>query len=94
MEIFFEIPLLIIPLLMPFFAGQMAKQFGRKFWPWFFIGIVLPMIANIILLILPDKSKNFTALKPVENEDIFDHLFINADLKKIKNHETFFSSRA
>jgi len=38
-------------------TGQMAKSFGRKFWPWFLIGIPLPLVANIILLCLPDKSK-------------------------------------
>ena len=57
MEVIFAIPFLLIPLLLPVTAGLMAKSFGRKFWPWFFIGIPLPFIANVILLCLPDKSK-------------------------------------
>jgi MFS family permease len=80
MEVVFALPLLFIPFVMPFIAGQMAKSFGRKFWPWFLIGIPLPFIANIILLCLPDKSKQKPpALKSVDNEKIFDHLFINND---------------
>lgn len=75
MEVLFALPLLSIPLAMPFITGQMAKSFGRKFWPWFIIGIPLPFIANIILLCLPDKSKKETTrLKAVDNEKIFDHL--------------------
>jgi hypothetical protein len=65
MEVLFALPLLFIPLIMPFIAGQMAKCFGRKFWPWFFIGIPLPFIANIILFCLPDKSKKQPAEKRV-----------------------------
>jgi len=57
MEVLFAIPFLLIPFIMPFVAGQMAKCFGRKFWPWFLIGLCLPFIANFILLCLPDKSK-------------------------------------
>ena len=57
MEVVFAIPFLLIPLLLPVATGLMAKNFGRKFWPWFFLGIPLPFIANIILLCLPDKSK-------------------------------------
>jgi len=80
MEFVFALPLLFIPLVMPFIAGQMAKSFGRKFWPWFLIGIPLPFIANIILLCLPDKTKKKTnGLKAVENDKIFNHLFITKD---------------
>ncbi len=69
MEVVFALPLLFIPFFMPFIAGQMAKSFGRKFWPWFMIGIPLPFVANIILLCLPDKSKQEpTVLKAVDKE--------------------------
>jgi len=57
MEVVFALPLLLLPLFLPHVTGQMAKSFGRKFWPWFFIGVPLPLVANIILLCLPDKSK-------------------------------------
>jgi len=76
MEVVFALPLLITPLLMPFITGLMAKNFGRKFWPWLFMGLILPFIANIILLCLPDKSRNAATLRPVENHELFDHLFI------------------
>jgi MFS family permease len=87
MEFILALPLLFIPLVLPFIAGQMAKSFGRKFWPWFLIGIVLPFIANIILLCLPDKSKKKTnGLKAVENDKIFDHLFIAKDSQQQSIH--------
>jgi MFS family permease len=87
MEFILALPLLFIPLVLPFIAGQMAKSFGRKFWPWFLIGIVLPFIANIILLCLPDKSKKKTnGLKAVENDKIVDHLFIAKDSQQQSIH--------
>jgi hypothetical protein len=57
MEIIIAIPLLMIPLFWPVVTGLMAISFGRKFWPWFYIGIPLPFVAAIILLCLPDKRK-------------------------------------
>lgn len=81
MEIIFALPLLLLPTILPLLSGLMAKNFGRKFWPWFILGIPLPLIANIILLCLPDKSeKKHPELTAVENEDIYDHLFINDDV--------------
>jgi MFS family permease len=94
MEFVFALPLLFIPLVMPLIAGQMAKSFGRKFWPWFFIGIPLPFITNIILLCLPDKTKKKTnELKGVENEKISDHLFITEESQQ-NNSEKYFSATA
>ena len=58
MEVLFALPLLFLPLFFPFITGQMAKSFGRKFWPWFFAGLALPLVANIVLLCLPDKTKD------------------------------------
>lgn len=57
MEVAMSLPLVSIPLFFPVVAGLMAKSFGRKFWPWFFIGTALPLVANIILLCLPDRKK-------------------------------------
>ncbi len=42
--------LLGLPTLTYFYA----KHLGRNPWLWFFIGIVLPGIATIILSFLPD----------------------------------------
>jgi O-antigen/teichoic acid export membrane protein len=60
MEVVFALPLLFLPFVMPMISGLMAKTRGRKFWPWFFIGIPLPLIANVILLYMPDKTKRIT----------------------------------
>jgi hypothetical protein len=57
MELILAIPLLMIPLFWPVVTGLMAISFGRKFWPWFYVGIPLPLVACIILLCLPDKRK-------------------------------------
>jgi len=94
MEVVFALPLVFTPVLMPVITGLMAKNFGRKFWPWFFVGLVLPFIANIILLCLPDRSRRATELRPVENHELFDHLFIDSNKRRIVNHENSFSATA
>jgi hypothetical protein len=66
MEVIAALVVLIIPFIWPTITGLMAKSFGRKFWPWFLIGIPLPFIANVILLCLPDCSSRLSASK-VEN---------------------------
>jgi MFS family permease len=94
MEFDFALSLVLTPFILPFITGLMAKYFGRKFWPWFFIGIPLPLIANILLLCLPDKTKKIIELRAVENDEVFDHLFINAHPKKFIDHENSFSATA
>lgn len=80
MEFLFALPLLILPFLLPLATGLMAKSFGRKFGLWFCISIPLPFIANVILLCLPDRSaQKVVRLKPVESEEVFDHLFVKKD---------------
>lgn len=74
MEFVFALPLVLLPLVLPYLAGQMAKSFGRKFWPWFFLGIPLPIITHIILLCLPDKSKEKQTT--FNNQKSMNHLFI------------------
>ena len=58
MEVLFSLPILIIPFILPMIAGLMAKSYGRSFWTWFLIGVPLPLIANLILLCLPDRTQN------------------------------------
>jgi len=94
MEFVFALPLAFTPFIIPLITGLMAKNLGRKFWPWFFIGIPLPLIANIILLCLPDKTKKIIELNVVENDELFDHLFINTHLQKTINHENSFPATA
>jgi len=71
-----------IILAMPFalLAGLMAKDKKRKFWPWFFIGMVLPFMGYTIVFFL--KQVNEKKISPVENENLFDHLFIDEINKK------------
>ena len=91
MEFLFAIPVVLLPFVMPLITGVMAKSMGRKFWPWFFLGIPLPFVANVILLCLPVKK--VVSVEPVANEEIFDILFIDRS-KKIKriNHEQHLSA--
>lgn len=55
-----EIPLLIFALgilLSPqIIAGLLAKNQGRKFWFWFLISFLIPVISIIILLCIEDKN--------------------------------------
>jgi MFS family permease len=74
MEIIIALPFLAVPLIFPVMAGLMAKNFGRPFWTWFWIGCFLPFIVNFILLFLKDRSKrvqNF--LLPLEDVNISYH---------------------
>ena len=71
--------LLAIPFA--FLAGQMAKDKKRKFWPWFFFGMALPFMGYAFVFFLkPANEKN--KMEPVENENLFDHLFIEKINKK------------
>ena len=100
MEVVAAIPLILLPFFLPLIAGLMAVNFGRKFWPWFLVGIMLPFVANIILLCLRDKRKitdkeNNTSTKPVSNEEIFDHLLTrNDNMHKKEENEVYFSASA
>lgn len=48
---------LLMLLGLPTLTYFYAKQLGRRPWLWFFIGIVIPGIATIILSFLPDLSE-------------------------------------
>jgi uncharacterized membrane protein YidH (DUF202 family) len=43
-------------LSIPYITSQLAKRNGRNPKIWFFIGIVLPVVATIILVLLPEKT--------------------------------------
>jgi hypothetical protein len=43
-------------LSIPFTCGYFAYTHGRSFWLWFLLGLLLPGIAHLILVCLPDKS--------------------------------------
>jgi hypothetical protein len=80
MDYILTLPLLAFPVLLPLLAGMIAINFDRKFWVWFCLGFILPVIAHIILLCLRNPAgKTKKELIPVEDEHLFDHLFIKKD---------------
>lgn len=52
--------LLLSPQLL---AGFLAKRTGRKFWFWFFISFLIPIISLIILIFLEDKNPDSSGYK-------------------------------
>lgn len=74
--------LLLIPLGFPILGGLMAKSFGRNFWVWFAISCFLPFISCFIIVCLPYKKREAKKLRlPVQNEELFDHLFEEQEQK-------------
>jgi hypothetical protein len=68
------IPIIILAFLMPLATGLIAQDY----WLWIYISIPLALIASFILVCLPGiTAKKKGRLSPVENEEIFDHLFIH-----------------
>ncbi|WP_448518992.1 hypothetical protein [Rhodoflexus sp.] len=49
-------------LSIPLTCGYFAYTRGRSFWLWFTLGMLLPGVAHLILVCLPDKSN------PIEKE--------------------------
>jgi MFS family permease len=47
---------LFLFLSVPLITSRLAKRMGRRPWLWFCIGIVLPVIATLIVALLPDLS--------------------------------------
>jgi MFS family permease len=94
MEVMFAIPLILVPFFWPVITGLMAKNFGRKFWPWFLIGIPLPFIAVAVLLFLPTKTNKKAELRAFENDEIVDHRFSDNKEHKMNNEQSHLSASA
>ena len=92
MEVLIAIPIIIIPFLFPILSGLMAISFGRKFWPWFIVGMFLPFISMIILLALPDRRKKSET--PVTDKEIFDPLLSNVKRRSHAGRKVYFSAKA
>lgn len=58
--------LLLSPQLL---AGFLAQRTGRKFWFWFFISFLIPVISLIILIFLEDKNPSTTGYKLAAHVD-------------------------
>jgi len=54
--LFFSLGILML-LSIPLITSKLAKRMGRNSTTWFFIGLLLPLIATLILFFLPDKSE-------------------------------------
>jgi hypothetical protein len=75
MEISAALSLILMASLVPLVSGFMATCYRRSFWLWFVIGLLLPFISNLLLLLLPEKQAKHGSTIPVENDELFDHLF-------------------
>jgi hypothetical protein len=77
MEFVFLMALVLMSFRVAFVTASLAEEIGKGYWTWFILGVFLPLIAIAILFCLPRKSrKRVTELRAVENDEIFDHLFI------------------
>jgi len=54
--VFISIGILFL-LSIPLITSNMAKRVGRNPKLWFFIGLLLPVIATFILFLMPDKTE-------------------------------------
>ncbi len=61
----------LLPLLIlhPPVTGYFASSKGYSYWTWFFIGLFLPIIANIILYFLKDKPVELGEIILHEHDD-------------------------
>lgn len=48
---------ILLLLSIPLITSRLAKRMGRNPKKWFLIGILLPVLATFILLVLPDLSE-------------------------------------
>ena len=73
--------LVLMLLRISFVTAATAERFGKSYWIWFFLGLFLPMIA-IGILFCWKSVKKITERRAVENDEIFDHLFIGKHSKE------------
>jgi len=83
MEFVFLMALVLISFRIASVTASLAENVGKGYWTWFVLGVFLPLIAIGVLYCLPRKSKKrVTELRAVENDEIFDHLFIGKHSKE------------
>ena len=69
MNFMFILSALFVMMVFPFAGACMAKNFGRSFWIWFWLSVPLPFITLIILISLPDKSKEIVPVLAYEADE-------------------------
>lgn len=57
MEIVTIATMVLVISFFPIKTGWVAKDLGRNYWVWLFLGLFLPFISMVILLCLPIKKK-------------------------------------
>lgn len=77
MKLLYIIQLLIIHLAVSLTIGIMTDNLNYRFWTWVAIGVPVNLIIGGFFL-SGNKTKEIC---PVENEEIFDHLFIRKNKK-------------
>lgn len=56
MELLITIPIISALMFYPLLTGLIAKTYGRRFWFWFTLGIILPFVSLVLLHCLPGKK--------------------------------------
>jgi hypothetical protein len=78
MKLLYILQVLLIHLAISFAIGLMTNNLTPGFWTWVGISIPFNLIFGAVIAYLPVAGKNKTGRSgPVENEEIFDHLFLN-----------------
>jgi len=76
MDFILFVLVLPVPVSIAILTGLLAKRLRRNRWPWFFIGLVLPLVGCIILLCLPEKpARKVPAPDRPAKRTVFDHEF-------------------
>lgn len=90
MEIITIAAVVLVVSFFPIKTGWVAKDLGRNFWVWFFLGLVFPFASMIVLLCLPIKKIQMEQkILPLSNHNRhaqnFDkHIKIQSALEKKK----------
>jgi hypothetical protein len=79
MKFLLAAPVFVFAFLLPLITGLGGKkQAPYKFWLCFYTGIPVLIIVSIILFCLRGHTAKPTGnIPPVENDEIFDHLFLD-----------------
>ena len=77
MKLLYIIQLLTIHLAVSLTLGAITNNLNSRFWTWVAIGVPVNLIIGAFFLSKNKAKKRY----PVENEEIFDHLFIKKNKK-------------
>lgn len=82
MKLLLALPVAVFTFLLPLITGVAVRATPNKFWLWFYAGIPLLFIVSVILFCAVEKPGTKKEYKrPVENDELFDHLFVNKNKK-------------